>query len=92
MNIGDSVNWVNWDSSIGDLKERQGTIVEIVPAKQDPKECFASAAQKTGAKWDAYYSRCRDHESYIVHVPAKDGCGSGKLYWPALQFLRKVNA
>lgn len=70
-NIGDRVTWES--QSRGYRTRKSGVVESIIPAG-------SMFTLPTDEK--RYGKRCRDHESYVVHVP-----GKGR-YWPVVSLLR----
>ena len=91
MKIGDMVAWKS--TSNGVEKEKRGKIVNIVPPHKGPLKYIVEAKEETGAAFSssAGPGMSRDHESYVVHVPAKTDKGKGTLYWPKVRNLLIVN-
>jgi len=86
FSIGDVVTWTS--KAGGHALEKQGTVIEIVPAGSTPT---ANLGHHAGGS-------ARLHESYIIAVPQKTKSRTGhavrpiksKLYWPHVGVLRRV--
>lgn len=75
--LGQSVSWTS--QSAGYVKEKIGTIEQVVPAGSRPdKDRFPSLYKGAGV------GAARDHESYVVRVK-----GQG-VYWPRVTQLKAV--
>lgn len=80
---------VTWSSQAGGVEKRKfGTVVIIVPARNPVAGYSDDAVEMTGARGLDAPGLSRDHESYIVHVPTKNGRSNGKLYWPVVKKLQ----
>jgi Iap family predicted aminopeptidase len=83
--VGDTVTWTS--QAGGHSKTKVGEVVNIVPK--------GSQLSWRGVQFkDTHRFRHgggpRNHESYLVSVPAKTSKGKPTLYWPVVKNLRKV--
>lgn len=79
--VGDRVQWTS--QSAGSCVTKVGTVEKVVRVFED--------VQKITQELDGPGSP-RPHTSYLVRVPAKTSRGRGKLYWPVVSKLTKVEA
>lgn len=97
MKLGDTVTWQTTPAHI-----RTGKIVFVVPAGQSP-----NYSKKYGhllykfLEDNIWSGRCkselsdgmeRNHESYLVEVPAKKEGGKPSIYWPVVKKLKIVKS
>lgn len=89
--VGEVVKWKS--QAGGNTKEKQGTVVLVVPPREhfidrvSYLELKAKHRTKTGSSGWGVLSR--DHESYLVSVPAKNPKAKPFLYWPLVKYLYK---
>ena len=82
FSLGEQVVWTSRGGSTE--KEKQGHVEAIIKADHRPNQEQRREADAHGLP--------RDHESYLIRVPAPNGKGKGKLYWPLVANLRKVES
>lgn len=76
--IGQTVTWTS--SSNGSTTTKTGFVEVVIPTKGRIPYEHKSELSGVGMP--------RDHESYLVRVPAKTARGKGKLYWPIASKLK----
>jgi len=77
IRIGDTVTWTS--QSQGSVKTKTGTVVAVVPPKEDPMSLLPQ-----GMKLDSW-GLSRPRESYLVQVGKQT-----RLYWPREGTLMKI--
>ena len=85
--IGDSATWIS--QANGCTKEKRGTVVFVIPPHVTPYRAVSDLREKFNAAAVDARTLSRDHESYLVAVPAKKN-GKPRLYWPRVSSLSKA--
>lgn len=79
--VGDRVQWTS--QSAGRRTTKVGTVEKVVRVFEDVQQ-ITQELSSPGFP--------RPHTSYLVRVPAKTSRGRGKLYWPIVNKLSKLEA
>jgi len=85
--VGDRVGWQS--QAAGSTKTKVGTVVRVVPAHEKPGVTSDERVKYSDSVDPRSLSR--DHDSYLVQVPALPGSKARpKLYWPRVSLLELV--
>jgi hypothetical protein len=85
--VGDRVEWTSQAS--GHQKTKTGTVLSVIPAGYSP-----TGFMEFGI-WSKYesclgYGDPRDHESYLIVGPTREGRKKQQLYFPLVRKLKKI--
>lgn len=82
--VGDTVTWSS--QSQGATLSKTGQVVAV----------FAAGSRPLPSEYPSLYTGAgpgyaRNHESYVISVPAKTPKGKPLVYWPVVSKLKKAN-
>jgi hypothetical protein len=84
---GDNVSWSS--QANGSPKIKTGEVVFVLPARSTPYRFVNELKSKFNCAAVDARTLSRDHESYLVAVPARKK-GKPRLYWPRVNGLIKA--
>lgn len=84
FNIGDKVTWVS--QAGGFYKQKTGIVSHIIPANRSFRDIIKKEVERNFiSNYGGGFKR--DHESYVVLIPATGKRGKPHLYWPKASVL-----